>query len=29
VLENGRLVKEGPARALIDDPDVQRAYLGL
>jgi branched-chain amino acid transport system ATP-binding protein len=29
VLENGRLVKEGPARALIDDPEVQRAYLGL
>jgi branched-chain amino acid transport system ATP-binding protein len=29
VLENGRLVKEGPARDLIDDPEVQRAYLGL
>ena len=29
VLENGRLVKEAPARELIDDPEVQRAYLGL
>jgi len=29
VLENGRLVKEGPARDLMDNPEVQRAYLGL
>ena len=28
VLETGRVVKEGAARALVDDPDVQRAYLG-
>jgi len=29
VLENGRVVTEGPAATLIDDPEVQRAYLGL
>jgi branched-chain amino acid transport system ATP-binding protein len=29
VLETGRVVKEGAARALVDDPDVQRAYLGV
>jgi branched-chain amino acid transport system ATP-binding protein len=28
VLEVGRVVKEGPARALADDPDLQKAYLG-
>ena len=27
-LEVGRVVKEGPARALADDPDLQKAYLG-
>lgn len=29
VLENGAVVKEGPARDIADDPDVKRAYLGL
>jgi branched-chain amino acid transport system ATP-binding protein len=29
VLETGRVVKEGAARNLVDDPDVQRAYLGV
>ena len=29
VLETGRIVKEGTARALLDSPDVQRAYLGI
>ena len=29
VLETGRVVKEGAARELVDDPDVQRAYLGV
>ncbi|HEV8209206.1 MAG TPA: ABC transporter ATP-binding protein, partial [Vicinamibacterales bacterium] len=29
VLETGRIVKEGAGRALVDDPDVQRAYLGV
>jgi len=29
VLETGRVVKEGAARTLVDDPDVQRAYLGV
>ena len=29
VLETGRIVHQGPARALIDDPAVQRAYLGV
>ena len=28
VLENGSVVREGSARALRDDPRVQRAYLG-
>ena len=28
VLETGRVVQSGPARELIDDPEVQRAYLG-
>src|SRR5207302_10249256 len=29
VLETGRVVKEGTARALLESPDVQRAYLGI
>lgn len=29
LLENGRVAGEGAARALMDDPAVQRAYLGL
>ena len=29
VIENGRLVREGPARALLDDPSVISSYLGL
>ena len=29
VLETGRIVHSGTARQLIDDPAVQRAYLGL
>jgi branched-chain amino acid transport system ATP-binding protein len=29
VLETGRIVHGGPARKLIDDPEVRRAYLGL
>jgi branched-chain amino acid transport system ATP-binding protein len=29
VLETGRVVRSGPGRTLIDDPAVQRAYLGL
>ena len=29
VLESGNLVLEGPARQLLDDPSVRRAYLGL
>jgi len=29
VLENGRLVLEGPGRALLDDAQVKRAYLAL
>lgn len=28
VLETGRVVQSGPAQALINDPKVQRAYLG-
>jgi branched-chain amino acid transport system ATP-binding protein len=28
VLQTGRIVKEGPAKALLADPEVQRAYLG-
>jgi len=28
VLENGRLVMEGPSRMLLDNPDVKKAYLG-
>ncbi len=29
VLETGRIVKEGPARQLLDSPDIQKAYLGI
>ncbi len=29
VLESGRVVREGPSRALMDDPEIRRAYLGL
>ena len=29
VLETGRIVKEGSAKALRESPDVQRAYLGI
>ena len=28
VLENGNLVLEGPSQKLLEDPDVQKAYLG-
>jgi branched-chain amino acid transport system ATP-binding protein len=29
VLETGRLVMQGPAKELMENPDIQRAYLGL
>ncbi|MEO6959373.1 MAG: ABC transporter ATP-binding protein [Burkholderiaceae bacterium] len=29
VVETGRIVREGPAKELIADPELQRAYLGL
>ena len=29
VLENGRVVLEGPSKALLDDPKVQASYLGV
>jgi branched-chain amino acid transport system ATP-binding protein len=29
VMENGEIVREGGAQALENDPDVQRAYLGV
>jgi len=29
VMETGEIVQEGSANALIDDPDVRKAYLGL
>lgn len=29
VMETGRIVHQGPAKVLIDDPAVQRAYLGV
>ncbi len=29
VLENGRVVKDGPAKALLDDADIQEFYLGV
>ena len=28
VMETGRIALEGPAAALLDDPEVRRAYLG-
>ena len=28
LIENGRIVGDGPAAALLDDPSVRRAYLG-
>jgi branched-chain amino acid transport system ATP-binding protein len=28
VLQTGRVVKSGPARELLEDPDVKKAYLG-
>ena len=29
LLENGRVVKDGPSRQLLDDPDIQEFYLGV
>jgi branched-chain amino acid transport system ATP-binding protein len=29
VLENGSVVLHGSSRDLLENPDVQRAYLGL
>ncbi len=29
VMETGHIVHSGPAKALIDDPEVRRAYLGI
>jgi branched-chain amino acid transport system ATP-binding protein len=29
VLETGRMVLNGPAAQLLDDPSVKRAYLGV
>jgi branched-chain amino acid transport system permease protein len=29
VIETGRIIKDGPGRELLDDPEVRRAYLGL
>ena len=29
VLEIGRISREGPSRALLQDEEVKRAYLGL
>jgi branched-chain amino acid transport system ATP-binding protein len=29
VLETGRIVQQGTAKALLESPDVQRAYLGI
>jgi branched-chain amino acid transport system ATP-binding protein len=29
VIENGRIVQEGTAAALLADPKVQEAYLGV
>ena len=28
VLETGKIVKTGPGRDLISDPDIKKAYLG-
>jgi branched-chain amino acid transport system ATP-binding protein len=29
VMENGRIVMEGAAQGLLDDPKVRQAYLGI
>jgi branched-chain amino acid transport system ATP-binding protein len=29
IMENGRIVLEGPARELAENPDVQEFYLGM
>jgi branched-chain amino acid transport system ATP-binding protein len=29
VMDSGELVLEGPAQSLLNDPQVQAAYLGL
>jgi len=29
VLQVGRTVLEGPAKTMLDNPDVQRIYLGI
>jgi ABC-type branched-subunit amino acid transport system ATPase component len=29
VIERGRVVKTGPGQTLLQDPDIQRAYMGL
>jgi branched-chain amino acid transport system ATP-binding protein len=29
VLETGRIILSGPASQLLDDPSVQRSYLGV
>jgi branched-chain amino acid transport system ATP-binding protein len=29
VLETGQIVRAGPARDLLEDPEIKRAYLGL
>lgn len=29
VIENGELVKEGDAKALSEDPEVKKAYIGI
>ena len=29
VVERGRVVKTGAGKALLEDPDIQRAYMGL
>ncbi len=29
IMENGRIVLEGPAGDLVDNPDVQEFYLGM
>ncbi len=29
VMENGRIVRSGPAALLLDDPSIKEAYLGL
>ena len=29
VLETGRIALSGPSRALLDDPQIRKAYLGV